>query len=79
MAKIMNLDILKKDLDVLVIRILKVSENTREMYADSMYAEKLVLASELESIIKKHFNTEAPKHMTNKEAADIAVNGYKGK
>ena len=79
MAKIMNLNALKRDLDIFVIRILKISENTTEMYADSIYAEKLVLASKLESIIKKHFNTEAPEHMTNKEAADIAVNGYRGK
>ena len=79
MAKIMNLDVLKRDLDILVIRILKISDNIEVMYADSIYAEKLVLASELESIIKKHFNTEAPKQMTNKEAADVAVNGYKVK
>ena len=76
MANLTNLDILKRDLDILVIKILTLTDSQEK---SDFLKEKLILANNLEDIIKKHFNNKVFNHMTNEEAADIAVNGYKGK
>ena len=76
MANLTNLDILKRDLDILVIKILTLTDSQEK---SDFLKQKLILANNLEDIIKKHFNNKVFNHMTNEEAADIAVNGYKGK
>ena len=74
MALLTNLDHLKRDLNNLVLRILT---QTGSAEKSDYYKEKLVLASTLEDIIKKHFETKAPKSMTAEKMADIAVNGWR--
>ena len=76
MATLTNLDHLKRDLNNLVIRILT---QTGSAEKSDYYKEKLVLASMLEDIIKKHFNNTSKDQMTNEEAAYIAVNGWRSK
>ena len=74
MATLTNLDYLKKDLTNLVTTILSVTESNEKI---DFYKEKLVIASKLEEIIKKHFENKAPYTMTAEEMADIAVNGWR--
>ena len=74
MATLTNLDNLKGDLNRLLIKILTINESADN--ADH-YKEKLEIATKLEEIIKKHFETKAPTRMTAEEMADIAVNGWR--
>ena len=76
MATLTNLDHLKRDLDRLLIKIIRVNESADK---PDYYKEKLEVATELEQIIKKHFQTKTPDTMTAEELAYIAVHGHKPK
>jgi len=79
MATLTNLDLLKNDLNALVVRILSLGKTDEEAGKYNYFKEKLEIASALEDIIKKHFNKISEDEMTNEEAAYIAVNGHKPK
>tara|TARA_R100000808_G_scaffold11947_1_gene30193 strand:- start:2012 stop:2257 length:246 start_codon:yes stop_codon:yes gene_type:complete len=79
MARLTNLDALKSDLNALVVKILTLGKAEENAGKYEYYKEKLNIASALEDIIKKHFNNTVFGEMTNEEARDIAVNGYKHK
>ena len=74
MALLTNLDHLKGDLNRLLIKILAVNDSSDKV---DYYKEKLEIATKLEEIIKKHFETKAPDRMTAEQMADIAVNGWR--
>ena len=74
MATLTNLDHLKGDLNRLLIKILAVNDSSDKV---DYYKEKLEIATKLEEIIKKHFETKAPDRMTAEQMADIAVNGWR--
>ena len=74
MATLTDLGLLKSDLNALVIKILSI--NGKEEAID-FYKQKLLLASSLEDIIKKHFETKAPDRLTPEQKLDIAVNGWR--
>ena len=79
MATLTNLDLLKNDLNALVVRILSLGKTDEEAGRYNYFKEKLEIASALEDIIKKHFKNISDSKMTNEEAAYIAVNGHKNK